>query len=161
MLSLRKGVILSFLAFIFLTTTAFAQDVPLKATDEYSIELDLELRVRHPPADNVLRYEAQERAGNMPLPYIIIDVRLITLAPDEYRIRIINSDGTFGLVKKVHEGMIVSFEPGFAADIKDGLAPRTFTVFLLSKKREKLSRIEITFDERGRFLINGVQHGVI
>lgn len=134
-------------------------DVPYKPNEHFELKLDYTFRQR-PPADrasaNML--ERQPSSGAL-LPYVTIQLKVITLQPDETRLRITTNDNNVIRHKKVQPQDEIKFDMGFAADMKDRVKPYEYIVSFLSSDKKDRSRIVISVAEDGTFIVNGEQRG--
>jgi hypothetical protein len=94
-----------------------------------------------------------------PLPYLILNLKILKINPDEYRIKVQNNAKLQLLSKKLEEDMMVKIDMGFTDDLKDRTSPYEYTVSFLSKGKKETCRIVILVDEEANFLVNGERRG--
>lgn len=143
----------------------FQESVPLKATDEYTCKLNMSFKNKGSDPNKVINLnetaaERDKRLSTTPLPYLKINLNLIKLQPDEFRLQVLTEEGTFKN-KKIAEGEVVELDLGYTDDIKDGISPKQYRILLLSKDKKPVSRIDIRFEESGDFFVNGEKRGRI
>lgn len=153
-------------AIVFATVALFLwQDLPYKAKEEFEIKLDYEFRQRSFGGNSTLiqlsesRAEYERRTSTDPLPYLMLEIKVLKLGTNEARVRIINSAGNRLLNKKAEEGMILPLDMGFTADLKDGVKPHEFFVYFLDDDKKEKSRIVINVDKEGNFFVNEEKRG--
>lgn len=141
----------------------FAQDqVPFKAKDHFEISLDFKFKPRPPAAGNSTVVQTDKRfasTSHLVLPYLYLKVKVLKLETQEHRVRIENNHGVTLLSKKAEAGMETTLDMGFTDDIKDRVSSHEYVVSFLTKDRQRLSRIVITFDEDGTYIVNGEKRG--
>ncbi len=143
----------------------FLQEVPYKAKDEFECKVNMSFKVRSEAHSPVVKYdetfaEREKRLSASPLPYLKINLTLLTLSETEVRFQLI-SNGQLLKNKKVEPGELVELDLGFTDDIKDGISPRDYEIFLVTKDRKPVSKILITFNQAGDFFVNGEKRGRI
>ncbi|GCC50256.1 hypothetical protein SanaruYs_04710 [Chryseotalea sanaruensis] len=155
----------SFLLFIVALQSSFQESVPLKPAEEYMCKLSLTFKTRSSEPNKVANFnetfaEREKRTSTTPLPYLKINLNLIKLQPEEFRLHVLTKDRIFKN-KKITEGEVVELDLGYTDDIKDGISPREYTIILLSKDKKRISRIDIRFEESGDFFVNEEKRGRI
>src|SRR5690606_8590973 len=89
-----------------------------------------------------------------PLPHLTLLLKVLKAGKDETRLRITNNLGEQMINRKLKEGLVIQLEAGFTDDLKDRTGPHEFTVYFLSDKKDKLSKIVIRVERDGTFLVN-------
>lgn len=143
----------------------FQPEVPLKPSEEFDCRLNLSFKSRNATQQPTVDYsetiaERDKRLSGSPLPYLIIKLKFVTLQPEEFRMQVVGN-GSVLRSKKILQGEEVEIDLGFTDDIKDGISPREYIVFVQTKDRQPTSRITISFTKEGDFLVNGVKRGRI
>jgi hypothetical protein len=93
------------------------------------------------------------------LPYLDIKLRLVKLQPEEVRLRIVNNKGESVFGRKIKEGDVAPINMGFTDDIKDRVSAHEYTATFLTADRRETSRIVITVNKDGTFLVNNEKRG--
>lgn len=153
---------------IFLTfgvAQIYAQDIPYKKEEHFSLRVQLEFKSR-PPADaeqvKVLETlaEYQKRTATTPLPYLYLYLTFTHLEPMEVRFSVAKGGKGF-MNKKAELNKEVKLDLGFTDDIKDRTADHEYVITLFNEDKKPVSRIVIFFTESGDYLVNGVKRGRI
>src|SRR5215218_4884250 len=151
--------ILSILLFI-LNVTWQDPDVPLKPTDDFQLTVDYQFKTR-PSSNNAnlnIDY-ANDRilkeGGAGPLPYLIIKYKMLKLAEQEVRVKVINNSLKTALSKKARQGEEFPLDLGYTDDMKDRVSPFEYSIYFLSAEKKPLSRVHLFIMEDGTFLVNG------
>ena len=147
------------LCILWLVLASFTEDVPFKSNDEFEVNLDFKFRTRVKETSEVYTSTASNTSG--PLPYLNISMKVLKLAPDEVKIRIINSKGQVLYTRKAAEGTIVNLDMGYTDDIKGRVSEHEYTLVFISQDKKPLSRIVIHFQEDGSYLINNEKRGKV
>ena len=147
------------LCILWLVLAFFSEDIPFKSNDEFEVNLDFKFRTRVKETSEVYTSTASNTSG--PLPYLNISMKVLKLAPDEVKIRIINSKGQVLYTRKAAEGTIVNLDMGYTDDIKGRVSEHEYTLVFISQDKKPLSRIVIHFQEDGSYLINNEKRGKV
>jgi hypothetical protein len=147
------------LCILWLVLASFTEDIPFKSNDEFEVNLDFKFRTRVKETSEVYTSTASNTSG--PLPYLNISMKVLKLAPDEVKIRIINSKGQVLYTRKAAEGTIVNLDMGYTDDIKGRVSEHEYTLVFISQDKKPLSRIVIHFQEDGSYLINNEKRGKV
>jgi hypothetical protein len=141
-------------------------DVPLKASGEFEVNIDLQIKARpylpgsaDPKIDftETVGERAKKKSG--PLPYLALKIKFLKLSDREMRVRILDASGIMVYHKKSKEGSIIRLEMGFIDDIKQGLVSGEYNVQLLSSDKKPTSRVHIRITRDGTYSINDVLCG--
>jgi hypothetical protein len=136
-------------------------DVPMLSEDEYTYELEYELRRKVP--EKSYDYDA---SGGKPastldqLPFVKINFSLLNLQDEDRKIKIYQGKKLIGS-KKINGPLKVSLEMGFAVDLKEGAVPGDFTIFIMDKGNNRRARIFVEVKSNGELLINTISSGRI
>lgn len=143
------------------------QEVPYKPTDAFEIKFDLSFKQRstEDTSNSTIHLsetvgEQEKRSSIGPLPYLILNVKILKMHPDEVRIRALRDNDIPVFNKKAAEGMEFKIDVGFLADIK-GVKEYRQVIEFLSVDKTPLSRIVIELDKEGNYLVNGEKRGKI
>ena len=145
--------------------TFFWQELPYKPKEEFDIKLDYQLKQRTFSGNTTLvhidesRKEYERRTSTDLLPFLALEIKLLKLAPDEMRAKIVNNRKERVFNRKVEQGDVVPLQLGFTDDVKDRVKAHEYTVYIINKDREETSRILISIDEDGTFNVNGEKRG--
>lgn len=149
---------------LWLLIFSVVQETPKKPSGEYTLKFDMKFKSE---ASSHTKFETDEATGglkrpreNMNLPYLILHLKVLTLSPEENRIRVLKGQ-EITLNKKIVINDEVKIDIGFLDDIKDGVIPATYTVLFLNYNKQVLSQILILFDEDGYYFVNGEKRGKI
>jgi hypothetical protein len=145
----------------------FIQDeTPLKPIDEFEVKLNFEFkdRLRTDPnkidIDQTRReYEKSRRSG--PLPYLLVNVKVLKQAPEVERIRIVQNGRNSTINKKFDMNTVLTLDLGFTDDIKDRVSPYEYTIYFLTKDKDPVNKVIIYFEEDGTYIVNGQVRGKI
>lgn len=141
-------------------------EIPLKATEEFKIELEYKFKNR-PVSDNAfidltetVAEKERRTTGNVtPLPYLIIHLTFQKLSDKEVRLRCTDNNQKNRFTKKLDMEKVYSLDLGFTEDMKDRVTAHEFVFVLMDPDRNDTSRIHLIVEEDGTFLINGVKRG--
>lgn len=143
----------------------FQTEIPYKPNDEFKLDLDYKFKQRPAPDISTFQFnESREEHdkrehGSGPLPYLIINFKLLKLSEDEVRVRAVNNTGDVIVTKKAAVGTSFKIDLGFTTDMKDKITSHEYTIFFLSSKKKAVSRIHLVVTDDGAFLVNGEQRG--
>lgn len=145
---------------------SFQEIAPYKAKEDFEVRPELQFKQRGHTDNsgiypNETRKEHDRRTSTDPLPYLVLQVKLLKALPEEVKIKVIRDEGATLLSKKNTNGLEFKLEAGFTDDIKDRISGYKFEIYFLSSEKEVLSRILIEFDEEGTYFVNGEKRGKI
>ncbi|MCW5910929.1 MAG: hypothetical protein KIT62_07635 [Cyclobacteriaceae bacterium] len=154
--------ILYVLSFLFVVASAQAQpEPPFKSETEFEFKLDYSFKERAPQEKS--DYEAydpgKKKPSTGPLPYLKTELLLLTLAPQEVRLKVINKKGTTILNRKATTATVIKIDWGFSDDVKDQIVSNSYTILLQNEKKETVTRIILLAEADGTFLVNGQKRG--
>ncbi len=148
---------------LFFVSFLYAQkfeDVPLRADEDFLVQLDLKIKQKTIPnvEDRNLLKINPNIANTDHLPFITLLISLKNVKTEEVKTKIINESGNLINTKKI------STEPvevviGFTADVVAGISSSKFTVLILNKKKKPLNKIYINIEKDGSYYINGKLNG--
>lgn len=151
----------------FFLITAFQQPpVPMKAAEEFKVELEYKFKNR-PATDNafidltetVAEKERRTTGNTTPLPYLIIHLTFQKLSDNEVRVRCTDSNQKNRFSKKAELEKVYTLDLGFTEDMKDRVTAYEFIFSLMDADRKDSSQIVLHVEEDGTFLVNGVRRG--
>ncbi len=142
------------------------KEAPLKAAEEFKLELEYTFRNR-PGTDNAfidltetVAEKERRTTGNItPLPYLVIHMSFQKLSENEVRVRCIDNNKKNRLSKKVELVKVYTLDLGFTEDMKDRVTAYEYTFYLMDVDRNDVSRVVLIVEEDGTFLVNGVRRG--
>jgi len=152
---------------LFVLASVLSQDtIPYKAMDEFELKLDFVLKDRQRSDPNTVdleqtRKEYERSRGSGPLPYLVLDFRVLKQQPRELRVRVFENKDKVVYNKKVDIKTVLKLELGFTDDIKDHVGAYEYTILLLDDDKQPVSRIVIYFQKDGTYLVNGQVRGKI
>ena len=156
---------MTLLAFLFAFLPAQEPAPPLKASDEFKVELEYKFKAR-PAAENTyidltetVAEKEKRTQGTSPLPYLIIHLSFTKLSEQEVRVRCADNNKKNRLSKKAETGKIYTLDLGFTEDMKDRVTAYEYVFVLLSPDKTETSQIVLRVEEDGTFLINGERRG--
>jgi hypothetical protein len=152
--------------FIGLTFLTFQQTLPFKPKAEFEVKLKYEFKQK-PMVENSANSvhldetarERDRRTSSAMLPFVAINLHVLKLSPEEVKLRIVDNRMKVIYNKKVKQDDIVSFAMGFTVDMKDRVTAHEYTAIFASADKKELSRILITVNEDGTFLVNDEKRG--
>jgi hypothetical protein len=135
--------------------------IPYRNKEDFQVELKYDLRARPAPNSGTFNFDqaANQKPKNGMLPYLLVNVKIMNVTPEEIRFRCEDNKGTTHFSKKLPKGAIFVIDMGYIDDIKDQLAPNTYELFAVSSKKEMLNRIHLRIEKDGTFLVNGEKRG--
>jgi hypothetical protein len=156
-----------FLSFLLLILNGPWQeaDVPLKSNDDFQLTIDYQFKSRSSLSSNSnLNIDYQNdrilrEGGSGPLPYLIIKCKVLKLAEQEVRVKVLSNDSKTELSKKIKEGEEFALDMGYTDDMKDRVSPFEYTIYFLSSEKKPVSRVHLFIMEDGTFLVNGEKRG--
>jgi hypothetical protein len=154
---------LTCLPFLLFITLAWQEEIPYKPSSEYEVIIDYKFEDRPAVARSNSDYrdggESSRNTTSGPLPYLKLELKLLTLGSEEVKVRVVDSQDKLVLGRKATAGMVIKLDVGFIADVKDRVEPNEYTVLLYSSSKQVTSRIHLIIMEDGTFLVNEVKKG--
>lgn len=146
--------------FLALILTIFNQhDVPYKASDEFELKVNYIFKDRPPIDRQIVINDNLAKADSGPLAYLMLEIKVLAVSSKEYKIRVVDSNGYPVFNRKAAVGTIIKIDWGYTEDIKEKLAPHEFTVFFNNSNKKPVSKIYMTIQGDGIFLVNGEKRG--
>ncbi len=101
----------------------YQDQVPYKPSEEFEIKIDYIFKER-PSADRqTINFDQTDKekkqidaVGDM--PYLRIELKVLTISESETRVRVINSDGNLVYNKKAAPGMLIKLDWGYGVILK-------------------------------------------
>lgn len=147
---------ITFLLFsLFLSPSA--DPVPYKHMEEFEVLVDYKFMERS-AADHNAAYQTRKEPTGLQ-PYLVLYLRMKKLQENEVRIRIVDSNGSTILNRKVSDNTSYKLVFGYTEDVKEGILANAFSVSLLTGEKVPVSRIELLVEKDGTFLVNEQKRG--
>jgi len=155
-----------YIILIFLVSFLSSQDVPYKADDEFTVELDLSFKQRPPAASNTYNFddtsrEYKKRNRPGPTPYVVLSVSIDKINDNEARLKVFQADEKLVLSKKLKGKFVFQIDAGYTDDLVDQFPGHHHIISFYDDKKNEVSRIVINFDKEGNYSVNGKQKGKI
>jgi hypothetical protein len=140
--------------------------LPFKPKEEFEIKLKYEFKQK-PIVDNSANSihldettgERERRTSSAMLPFVAINLRVLKLNSEEVKVKILDNKMSVVYNKRVKQDDIINLVLGFTDDMKDRVTPHEYTIFFTTADKKELSRILITVNEDGTFLVNDEKRG--
>lgn len=143
---------------VIISLFAFAiQDTPFKANEEFELKLDFQFKPR--PKTGAVEMNAS--MGSTPLPFLSMQLNVLLVRDDEYRVRIVDSRGNVLANKLLGKSKSLNFDIGYTDDVKDQVSADKYFVNFYGKDKKLNRNIVIRFDPEGGYFVNGEQRGRI
>jgi len=137
--------------------------LPHKPADEYALHFAFAFRDR--PIAEAVHARAGQRdlapvttsAG--PLPYLTLQLDILQLPAGETRLRVATAEEEQWMTRKITPGSKLKIDLGFTDDIKDHVAPFSYTIYFLTSDKTPVNKIDLYFDASGEYYVNGQRRG--
>jgi hypothetical protein len=139
---------------IFLITLK-AQEVPFKLKEEYETKIEVVFKAREVRSPNSVNLEGEQFSKGL-ISFLYIHFKIL-VSNGEKRIRIIH--GRKDKIRKIEVNENIDLEMGFIEDLKSKESSGMVTLILLTEKKEPVSKVILSIEEDGTFLVNGVKRG--
>ncbi len=140
----------------------FAQGgLPYEPKENFGFELDYSFKTKPPPENSKVSLVENADYTAQPLPYLKVRLSFNDLPDHYFRFRVENNKGSIVKNKKIKTPETYILDMGFSDDLKDRVTPHKYTIFFLTKDKERISMIQIEVEENGNLLLNGEFHGRI
>ncbi|MEQ8363886.1 MAG: hypothetical protein RH948_13530 [Cyclobacteriaceae bacterium] len=155
-----------YIVLIILSSFLSLQEVPYKADDEFTIELDLSFKQRPPAAGNTYNFDDTSREykkRNMPgpTPYVVLSVSIDKINDNEARLKVFQADKKMVFSKKLKGKLVFQIDAGYNDDLVDQFPGHHHIISFYDDNKKEVSRIVINFDKDGNYSVNGKQRGKI
>lgn len=148
---------------LFILFVVFQLHTPFKPANEFELKINFTIEDR-PPAelykksyDVSAEDRSQSKTGS--LPYLKVQLKILHVAEQEFRIRVEDRHGNLVSSKKAEPNVEIKIDWGFSEDIKEGIVTPEYTVLFISKDKKDISRIYMVIQEDGTFLVNDEKRG--
>lgn len=136
------------------------QPVPYKPNDEFELKIDYAFKQRPLNDKNTVNLSENTRTSSGgPLPFLSIHFTPLKLQPEELRVRIVSNTGNIIMNRKIAEQQTIKFNMGFTEDLKERLQPHEYTLYFLSSEKAEKSRVVVSVEEDGTFMVNQEKRG--
>lgn len=155
------------LTLILLVSFLIQKDVPYKPMEEFDLKLNFEFKDRGADRNpnriemDVTNREVEKNKVSGPLPYLFLNLKVLTLQSNEVRVRVIENGNKPVMNKKFDANTVLKLDLGFTDDIKDRVGAYEYTVLFLDGDKNAVSRIVIYFEKDGTYMVNGQNRGKI
>lgn len=146
----------------------FTQDTrPLKPIEEFAVKFELSVKQRpYPYQTETVRLaetkgEHDKRTSTDLLPYLKLNVKIITLHTNEIKLKVFKDEGSTVFSRKTESGMEFKLDLGFTDDIKDRVTGYKYVIQFYTQEKKEFSKIIIEFDAEGNYFVNGEKRGRI
>ena len=152
------------LIFSLIVGVFYQQQVPYKPSDEFELKIDYIFKERPPIDRQKVEYEQAtdekvRRATSGPMPYLLIELKILAVTNDEVRIRVLNSSGHLVFNRKAATGTVIKLDWGYTEDIKEKITNNEFTVLFNDQDKKSVSKILLTILDDGIFMVNEEKRG--
>lgn len=140
------------------------QEAPFKSDEAFNVEIEYIFKQRPAQSSNTVNLaettrDLQVKGGSSPLPYLILKVHIKKLEPNEQRMRVTDNTRRNISNKKLKGPIMIKLDMGFTADVKDGVSPYRYFIYLMNDKKDIISQIIISVEQDGTFLVNNEVRG--
>jgi len=139
---------------------------PYKASDEFEVKIDFQIKARPLTPDNnaskidlTETTDVREKKQAGPSPYLAFKVKFLKLSDQEVKVKITDGSGKTVYQKKSKEGSVINLEMGFIEDIKKGLVSGEYKILLLSPEKKPATFIHLLVSREGTYKVNEVLCG--
>lgn len=137
-------------------------EVPFRAKEDYQVELKYNLKQRPAKDHNAVTFEkkgVEDRSNPGPLPYLVVNVKILNHREEEIRFKCENNFGRSIFNKKAEKTLDYEIDMGYIDDLKDRVSPYGYTVYAQTESKQSLNKIELMVMEDGTFMVNGEKRG--
>ena len=148
---------------VFFVAFVFLQEVPLKPKEEFEIKLDYSFKPRPTTDHNTVNLDdpqkAFQKANTGVLPYLALEIKLLSLREEKMRMRISTNRGDRPVFKKVSVNSLIQLDLGFTDDMIDRVTSHEYTLTFFGADKTGVDRIVIAIGEDGSFVVNNEKRG--
>ncbi|CAN5612817.1 hypothetical protein BH10BAC4_BH10BAC4_24340 [soil metagenome] len=151
---------------LFLLSGSCQETILYKQNEDFEVTVDFFFKQRVGYNDSNLRInfetsslEKKDLSGTGPLPYLIVYFKMIKLADNEVKVRVINNNGKLIYAGKAVEGEKFKIDMGFTDDMKDRVGAFGYDINFINKDKDIVSRATLLVLEDGTFLVNAEKRG--
>jgi hypothetical protein len=135
-------------------------EVPFRGKDDFLVELKYNFKEKPARDANTVAWEATPgKRPSGPLPYLIVNVKILNAKQEEIRFKCENNLGRALFNRKAEKGLSYDIDMGYIDDVKDRVTAHMYTLYALSENREAINKIELLVMEDGTFMVNGEKRG--
>lgn len=139
-------------------------EVPYKPSGEFELKINYIFKERPPIDRQTVEYdkatdEMVRKATSGPLPYLLIQLKVISVTDQELRVRVTDAEGHLVFNRKAAPGTLLKLDWGFADDIKARIVSHQYSVVFIDSDKKPVSRIFMTVQEDGTFIVNEEKRG--
>ncbi|MBL6445601.1 hypothetical protein JMN32_04730 [Fulvivirga sp. 29W222] len=155
------SLIIGVACFFIISVATQGQDaVPFRSDSTYDFKLNYDFKLKPPAPHGEITYgEYYDQSTNEMLPYVTVNISLLWLGADDYRVKVINNQGVRVYSKKMRLPMDFNVDLGFAEDLKEKLVPYLYNIYFFDKNKNVNSKITLEVTESGDFLLNDEVYG--
>ncbi|MGC4022834.1 MAG: hypothetical protein QM734_13240 [Cyclobacteriaceae bacterium] len=136
-------------------------EAPFKPDDQFQVNVELKFKAKSNEYNRDLY-----APGGVPIEkpkteqgsFLEVNIVNIKTLPEEVKVQIVDSQKKT-LQRKKTSSEDIHLELGFVDDLKSKTATSEVTIYFQSSKKENLSKIVLTINPDGEFLVNGKWHG--
>ncbi len=138
--------------------------VPYKPSGEFELKIDYIFKERPSVDKETVNFDATDKEKKQrnavgAMPYLRIELKVLTVAENEIRVRVVNSEGNLIVNRKVAPGMVIKLDWGYTEDIKDKLTTHEFIVYFNDENKKSVSKVVLGILDDGTFLVNEEKKG--
>ncbi len=144
--------------------SSYQDQIPYKPSEEFELKVNYIFKDRPAIDRQKVEYEQAtddkvRKAISGPMPYLLIELKVLAVTDKEVRIRVINSDGDLVFNRKAIMGTVIKLDWGYTEDIKEKITTNEFTVFFNDQNKKSVSKIMLTILDDGIFMVNEEKRG--
>ena len=144
---------------LLLTSTGIsAQEVGFRE-DGFSVFTSFEMVRIPPPKKPDYTTVPIERYNPAPVMFLKVSITIKQVYPGEYIVLVLDNTGTMRFRKKIKEGLEIPLDFGNFEEVKERKQPYLYNIWILNKKKDKLSKIKLEVLENGALFVNEQPHG--
>ncbi|NOT76407.1 MAG: hypothetical protein HOP08_15870 [Cyclobacteriaceae bacterium] len=152
------------LLLILLSGNYAQQKEAFKPSTEFELKIDYQFKQRsvaesRQRPDYSTDGNEKSKPSEGPLPYLIINFKILKLSEQEVRVKAVDYFGKSILSKKVETGDNIKLDLGFTDDMKDRVTSHSLRMQFLNEKKEEVSVVTLLIMEDGTFLVNDEVRG--
>lgn len=142
----------------------YQNEVPYKPSEEFELKVNYIFKERPGIDRQTVEYdkatdEKLRKATSGPMPYLLVELKILQVSDQEFRVRVVNNNGDLVFNRKATAGTTIKLDWGYTEDIKDKLSPNEFTAFFNNPGKKTVSKIHLTIQDDGIFFVNGEKRG--
>lgn len=134
--------------------------VPLLAAEEFSYEMEYFLKQKESKSSSVYDISDESRSSTGSLPFVRIKFSLLSFLDSDKKIRVYQGSKMLNNYK-IKGPMKLNLDMGFSEDLKEGLVPSIFHIYIINDNKTRRTQIKVEVKPNGELLINEVVSGMI